>query len=195
MTEHDSMAERGRALEEEYFRKRDRELVEKMREAAIADQARGEMGQKTGLQDPALLKELQDLGFTPDTVVLLPIVPVLEMAWAEGGITPAERDLIVRLARSRGVAEDSVADRQLSAWLSSRPAPSVFAHAGRLTAAMLASGSDQVTIGLTADQLVAYCEKVAAASGGILGLRIGSISLEEKSLLARIASDLKTRVP
>ena len=195
MTEHDTLGERGRALEDEYFRKRDRELIEKMRQAAIADKTRGELGQKTGLQDPALLKELQDLGFTPDTVVLLPLVPVLEVAWAEGGITPAERDLLVRLARSRGVAEDSVADRQLNAWMTSRPAPSVFAHAGRLTAAMLASGSDQVTTGLTADELVAYCEKIAAVSGGILGLRIGSVSLEEKSLLARIASDLKTRQP
>jgi hypothetical protein len=195
MTEHDTLGERGRALEDEYFRKRDRELIEKMRQAAIADQTRVELGQKTGLQDPALLKELQDLGFTPETVVLLPLVPVLEVAWAEGGITPAERDLLVRLARSRGVAEDSVADRQLNAWMTSRPAPSVFTHAGRLTAAMLASGSDQVTTGLTADELVAYCEKIAAVSGGILGLRIGSVSLEEKSLLARIASDLKTRQP
>ena len=134
-------------------------------------------------------------GAIPDTVVLLPLVPVLEIAWAEGGITPAERDLIVQLARRRGIADDSAADRQLSAWMSNRPAPSVFAHAGRLTAAMLASGSDQVTAGLTADDLVAYCEKIAAASGGLLGLRIGSVSAEEKSLLARIASDLKTRQP
>lgn len=193
--EHDALADRGRALEDEYFRKRDRELIEKMRQAAIADQARGEMSQKTGLQDPALLKELQDLGFTPDTVVLLPLVPVLEVAWAEGGITPAERDLIVRLARRRSIAADSAADRQLTEWMASRPAPSIFAHAGRLAAAMLASGADQPTTGLTADELVAYCEKIAAASGGIFGLRIGSISAEEKSLLARIASDLKTRQP
>lgn len=195
MTDNDKLAERGRALEDEYFRKRDRELVEKMRQAAMADQKRNELGLKTGLQDPAVLKELQDLGFTPDTVVLLPLVPVLEMAWAEGGITPAERDLIVQLARRWNIAEGSAADGQLSAWMSSRPAPSVFAHAGRLAAAMLASGSDQVTTGLTADDLVAYCEKIAAASGGLFGLRIGSVSSEEKSLLARIASDLRTRQP
>ena len=195
MTEHDPLAERGRALEEEYFRKRDRELIEKMRQAAKADRARGELDEKTGLRDPALLKELQDLGFTPDTVVLLPLVPMLEVAWAEGGITPAERDLLVRFARGRGVVDDSVADQQLSAWMTNRPDPSVFVHARRLAAALLADSAAQVTRGLTADDLVAYCEKIAAASGGILGLRLGSISLEEKSLLASIASDLKTRQP
>src|SRR5688572_670940 len=87
MADHDSLAERGRSIEEEYFRRKDRELVEKMRQAKAAEAARGEMSQATGLEDPALLKELQDLGFTPETVILLPLVPVLEMAWAENEIT------------------------------------------------------------------------------------------------------------
>src|SRR5688572_15264531 len=117
MTEHDSLAERGRALEEEYFRQRDRELIEKMRQAAAAAEARAGLGEKTGIQDPALLDELRSLGFTPDTVVLLPLVPILEVAWAESGITGAERELIVKLARQRGVEENSAADAQLHQWM------------------------------------------------------------------------------
>jgi hypothetical protein len=50
-----------------------------------------------------------------------------------------------------------------------------------------------VAQGLTADQLVAYCEQIASASGGLLGLPIRAISMEERNLLTRIASDLKTR--
>jgi hypothetical protein len=193
MTEHDSLAERGRALEEEYFRKRDLELIEKMRQAAAAAEARAGLGQKTGIQDPALLDELRGLGFTPDTVILLPLVPLVEIAWAESGITGAERELIVKLARQRGVEENSAADAQLQQWMTTRPASAVFAHASRLIAAMLGSGSEQVTGGWSADDLVAYCEKIAAASGGIFGLRLGSISPDEKSLLSRIASELKGR--
>src|SRR6185503_5097494 len=107
MSEHDAFAERGRALEEEYFRKKDRELVEKMRRAAAADQARGEHSAQTGVSDPSVLAELQELGFAADTVAVLPLVPVLELAWAEGGITPAERQVLVSLARNRGIAEGS----------------------------------------------------------------------------------------
>ena len=191
MAEHDSLADRGRAIEEEYFRRKDRELIEKMRQAAAAEQARGEMGRRTGLDDPALLKELQDLGFTPDTVILLPLVPVLEMAWAEGGITAAERHLIVKLARSRGIDEKSPADGQLEQWMATQPDPAVFERAGRLINAVLTSGSDRTASGLTADDLVAYCEKIASASGGILGM--GKISSDERALLSRIANDLKTR--
>jgi hypothetical protein len=192
MSDHDAFAERGRALEEEYFRKKDRELVEKMRRAAAADEARGELSRQTGIADQAMLAELQELGFTADTVSLLPLVPVLELAWAEGGITPAERQMLVSLARSRGVAEGSAADDQLTAWMASRPAPEMFAKAGRLISAVLSSGSG-VAQGLTADQLVQYCEQIASASGGLLGLPIRAISMEERNLLTRIAGDLHSR--
>ena len=187
----DGLAERGRSLEEDYFRKRDRELVEKMRLATAAQQARDAIGQKTGLNDPVVLQELHDLGFTPETIVLLPLIPVLEVAWSEGGITPAERQLIVTLARSRGVAQGSAADLQLEQWMANRPAPVVFDKAGRLIAALLASGSEQTIAGLTTNDLVAYCEKIASASGGILGM--GKISSDERALLSRIAEDLKGR--
>jgi hypothetical protein len=190
MSEHDAFADRGRALEEEYFRKKDRELVEKLKAASAAEQARGEMGRETGLSDPAMLQELEEMGFTPQTVALLPLVPVLETAWAEGGVTPAERALVVKLARSRGISEGSAADVQLQTWLDDRPDPPVFARAGRLIAAVLASGSE-ARGRLTAEDLVAQCEQIAAISGGFLGM--GRVSPDEKALLARIASDLKAR--
>jgi len=192
MPDDNIFAERGRALEEEYFRQKDRDLVEKMRQAAAAEEARREMGRKTGLVDAELLHELQELGFTPGTVSLLPLVPLLQVAWAEGGITSTERELLVQLARSRGIEEGSAADRQLVSWMTSRPAPTVFARAGRLINAMLAT----VTAGagsLSADDLVKQCEAIAGASGGMFGM--GRISAEERDLLSTIAADLKARRP
>ena len=42
---------------------------------------------KTGLSDPELLRDLNELGFTPETVTLLPLVPIVQVAWAEGGVS------------------------------------------------------------------------------------------------------------
>ena len=190
MPDKDMLHERGRSLEEDYFRRKDRELIEKMRQAAAADQERQELAKTSGLADPELLQELKDLGFTPNTVTLLPLVPVLRVAWAEGGVTSAERDLIQRLARSRGIAEGSEADRQLAEWLVRPPEQGIFARAGRLIRAMLDSRAPE-TSDLSPDDLVEYCERIAAASGGVFG--IGRISGEEKKLLAAIAEDLKSR--
>ena len=139
----DAISKRGRSLEDDYFRKKDRELIEKIRVAAAADQARQDLGRKAGLEDPELLQELLDLGFTPDTVGLLPLVPIVQMAWAEGGITKPERELILRLARSRGIEAGSAADHQLTAWLTDQPSEAVFTRARRLIRAMLDSGSAQ----------------------------------------------------
>ena len=189
-SDHDAFAERGRALEGDYFRKKDRELIEKMRAAADAQQARAEIGRKTGLDDPELIRELQDLGFTPDTLGLLPLVPVIQVAWAEGGITKAERELIVRLARGRVIEAASAADAHLTAWLTNLPAEKTFASARRLIRAMLDSGSEQAR-DFNEDDLVTYSEQIASASGGMFG--IGRISAEERALLDSIAADLKAR--
>jgi hypothetical protein len=190
MSDHDAPAEPGRAVDKESIRKKDRELLDKIRHASAFG---GVLKDRTSISDLALLAELLELGFTADTVVLLPLVPVIELAWAERGITPAERQLLISLARRRGVEEGSTADRQLSEWMETRPAPEVFGNAGRLISALLSSGA-RVTQGLTADQLVSYCEEIASASGGLFGLPIRTVSHEERALLTRIASDLKARV-
>jgi hypothetical protein len=181
----------ARSREDEYFWKKDQELIEKMRRQADADRALQEMGAKAGLDDPELIRELRALGFTTETVVLLPLAPLVQMAWVEGGVSDAERQLIVQLARTRGIAEGTAADRQLSAWLEDRPDPAVFDCATRLIRAVLASPTAQP--GLTADDLVQYCERIAAASGGILGMK--KISAEERALLSTIASSLKGQKP
>ena len=189
MADPNPLAERGRSLEEEYFRRRDRELVERMRAAAAADAARKELGSATGLNDTDV-DELRALGFTPDTIGLLPLVPLLQVAWAEGGVSAEERALIVQLARARGIGEGSAADAQLASWMKDAPPASVFAGAARLVSAMLdAPGS--ASAGLTRDDLVAYCEQVASASGGFLGIK--KISAEERALITTISQDLKKR--
>jgi hypothetical protein len=186
----DPGAKRQRVSEEDYFRKKDRELVEKIRQAAAADQARRELGAKTGLTDPGLLRELYELGFTPETVALLPLVPVVQMAWAEGGVTPAERQLVVKLARKRGIDEGSLADGLLSDWLTRRPSQDVFTRATRLIGAMLETSADAATT-VSADDLIKAAEEIAGASGGLLG--IGRISGEERAILKEIQTALKAR--
>jgi hypothetical protein len=184
--ERDSLHERGRALEEEYFRKKDRELLGKMLAVAEAQKARADIGARTGL-DEASAKELQDLGFTLETLSLLPLVPLVQVAWADRGVTVEERAAVVKLARARGITEGSAADRQLASWLTTRPADTVFTKATRLIGAMLDSSPD--VLGMSADDLVKYCESIAHASGGVLGF--GTVASDEKDILKSLAEALK----
>jgi hypothetical protein len=188
MAERDGLSDQARKREEDYFRKRDRELIDRMRQAAAAEQTRRDLEARTGLNDPTLLKDLQELGFTPDTIALLPLVPIIQVAWAEGGVSGAERKLIVQLARARGIQADSAGDSQLGEWLEHRPSADVFARATRLIRAML-DQPGQTATAMSADDLIKYSESIAAASGGILGM--GKISAEERATLAQIATALK----
>jgi len=190
MVDNEGFTSDARAREDEYFRRKDRELIEKMRKAAEADEARQQLEAASGLHDPELLQELQALGFTPDTVSLVPLVPIVQVAWAEGNVTDRERELIVRFARERGVAPGTSADDQLAAWLAERPADDVFARATRLIRAMLDEPAGDRPA-LDAADLMRRCEEIAAASGGVLGF--GKISSEERALLGQIESALKAR--
>lgn len=179
-----------RDQEEDYFRKQDRELIERMRKAAAEKDAQGTLEAQTGIHDPELLRDIAALGFTADTVSLLPLVPILQVAWAEGGVSPEERKLILDVARHRGIAAGSAADKQLAEWLTTRPSADVFARADRLVAAMLTAHAGPAH-DLTAEDLMKYCESIAQASGGILGL--GKVSHAERVAIEEVQKALKSR--
>lgn len=190
MSNTDGITDEVRKREEEYFRRKDRELIERMRQTAAEVEAKKTLENATGIHDAAQLADLHALGFTPETLALLPLVPVLQVAWAEGGVSEAERALILDLARSRGIAAASAADGQLQEWLQHRPSEEAFRKAGRLIAAMLDQpGGAEMQV--DPDDLLKYCEQIAQASGGLFG--IGSVSAGERAALQQIAAQLKTR--
>lgn len=177
-----------RTNEEEYFHRKDRELIAKLREKAKIREELRQLGEKIGVDDPEIIHELTELGFTTETVKLLPLVPVLETAWAEGGVSLEERKLVIDLAHQRGVEAGSAAEQQLTEWLDRQPDESVYRRAGRLISALLESGG---SLNATEDDLIKYCEAIAEASGGIFGIR--KVSSAERATLARIAAEIKRR--
>ena len=190
MSNNDGITDDVRKREEEYFRRKDRELIERMRQQTASASARKELEAATGIHDADSLADLEALGFSPQTITLLPLVPVLQVAWAEGGVSTAEREMIVKLARAREVTPGSAADTLLHGWLDQRPSDALFRKAGRLIAAML-DHPEGAELQVTADDLIKYCEQIAHASGGIFGF--GSVSAEEKTALRQIADQLKRR--
>ena len=190
MSNSDGITDEIRKREEEYFRRKDRELIARMREAESAAKARAALETQTGIHDKASLSELEALGFTPDTCALLPLIPVLRVAWADSGVNTAERTAIVNLARARGIQPGSAADHQLTFWLDHPPSQETFAKATRLIAAMIEQPGSAPS-DLSADELIRQCDAIAHASGGLFG--IGSVSADERHALQQIATQLKNR--
>jgi hypothetical protein len=175
-------------LEEEYFHRKEKEVIEKMRLRAAAEEQRQRLGQETGVADSEVLRDLQELGYTPETVMLLHLVPLIQTAWAEGGVSEKERDLIVKAARSRGINAGSPADQQLDLWLARRPSDELFEKTLRAIRTILQAQPADARSASEKD-LLSLATAIAGASGGIVGFR--SVSDEERQILAHISEELK----
>ncbi|MEK6335431.1 MAG: hypothetical protein AABM67_10815 [Acidobacteriota bacterium] len=184
----DSIAKRGKALEEEYFHRKEKELKEKLRRRREEEAQLKELAEATGNPNEEILKTLQELGYTRDTVALFHYVPLLNVAWADGKVSPKERELIVEAARLHEVTEGSAADKQLNEWMNNRPSEEFFEQTLRIVGSLMEStpGSDGK---LGSQGILEECTRVAEASGGILGFG-SKISNEERALLERIATAL-----
>ena len=185
MSNKDIFAERERGLEEEYFMRKERELIEKLHQKHSSENAQQQMAAATGIQDAEVIEALRELGYTPDTVMLLHLVPLIQVAWASGDVSEKERELILQAARSRGVATGSAAETQLNGWLTTKPTEAFFENTLRAIRILIEA--------LPANQrrearqdLWAYSRSIALASGGFLG--IGAISGDENAALEEIAA-------
>jgi len=112
--------------EGEYFHRLDSQLIHDMRERAAAEEERRRMAEISRIEDPRILEELEKLGYTHTTVILLHLVPLVELAWCDGSVSSAERSCILAIATARGVSEDTPAWQQLTHWLEHRPSQEFF---------------------------------------------------------------------
>jgi hypothetical protein len=190
----DIFKERERSLEEQYFRKHEAKLIEKLRERGRIEEIAEALAVKLQVDDPELLRRIMALGVTLDTGPAFLLAPLVQVAWAEGKVTDREREAVLRLAGERGIEATSPAHDQLVEWLRARPADELFDTA----VAAIKVGLSVLTPEERADRvrrIVEACQQVAAASGGLsrlLGLGAG-VSSEEESLLDTIAATLRGR--
>jgi hypothetical protein len=189
MQKKDAFAERKRAHEEEYFRRKEQELIEKMRRRAELEAERQHMAKSLGVADEEILRDLQELGYTRETVTLLHLVPLVQVAWIDGHVAHRERERILEVARLRGVQDGSPAHQQLADWLAHRPSEEFFQKTLRVIRDLLQARPPEEREASKRD-LVSYCTHIAAASGGILGLG-RKISEEEQTLLEQVAAELE----
>lgn len=168
-------------------------LTEQIRRRQGLQAEREELAHITGVADEAILTTLQDMGYTRETVRLLYLVPLVQVAWASGSVTARERELVRESAALCGVITGSRTHQQLMAWLDEAPAPEFFAQTLRvirdITALLPAEKREAGR-----QSLLTFCTNIAAASGGILGLG-NKISEGEQQALDQITTELTTRHP
>jgi hypothetical protein len=179
----DILGDRRKALEDSFFANQDEKLIAALRAEREKSLAIAALKGASSIDDPELLTRLVELGIDARSWTALALIPLVEVAWADGRMEPNERKAILAAAHEHGVPSDSPGWALLESLLETRPGPAVFASWGAYVTELAAN--------LTADdreamrkRLVERARKVAKAAGGILG--IASISEEEKRVIAAL---------
>jgi len=89
-------------LEEEFFLKRDMELLQALREKTASKQRKQALAEASGIAHDDLLDQLIELDVSGETAAALSLVPLIAVAWADGTIDAKERTAVLDAAEELG---------------------------------------------------------------------------------------------
>lgn len=120
------------------------------------------------MTDAELLDGLADLGIPRDAWRVLVLIPLVQVAWADGRIQAPERELILRVAEQHELLEGPTGE-VLRRWLDGAPDARQLSQ-GRTLLVALAHRHRGLGAELDAsvlDEIQELCEQVAKAAGGL----------------------------
>ncbi len=173
----------ARALEDSFFAKENDRILKELRAASVREGKKKEFREYLNIENEELLDALVNLAVEPETLVAFTLVPLVEVAWADGEIQPKERDAIIKAAVDRGVGEDSPTAHLLRNWLETRPDPQLLETWRDYIEELKGSLSGETWAEMK-KTIMGRARAIAEAAGGFLG--IASISAAEKKMLQEL---------
>ncbi|MEO8538806.1 MAG: hypothetical protein ABI577_03630 [bacterium] len=175
--------ERGRVLEEDFFRRQNAELLTSMRSQSESVHVRDALRSTTGIDDEVLLAHMMELGMTAATLTAAALIPLVTIAWADGTLEEAERRQIFRDPLVAGLSE--AANTLLTSWLLTPPDATLFDTWVAYTRSLLPKVSPSARSSLKSATIARATVVAEAAGGG--PYRVGRrTSAEEQSVIQKI---------
>lgn len=179
-----NLSQWGERLEDTFFVQQDKKLIEQLREIKKMTQTKEELSKISGITDEKVLDNLISLNIRPEIIAALAIVPLIEVAWADGKVDKKEKDAVIAAAREKipGQKNDGIIEL-LQEWLDKRPSSDLFNAWRHYTASLCEKLKDKDKNALKSE-IIGHARDIAAASGGFLGM--GSISSEEETIIEEL---------
>lgn len=175
-----------RRLGEVFFRGDAEDVRSQMMLRAEEEAARSTLAEATGIEDPEVLAELAGLGIRVDTLAALTLIPLIDVAWADGEMDAREREAILAAATATGSEPGSFSHRLLEIWTEEQPPPDL-TEAWRRFIRALCARLEQDEASRLASHLLGRARDVAAAAGSRMN-RAPHISADEESCLGALAA-------
>jgi hypothetical protein len=183
-TEHvKGLKAKAKALEDSFFAKENERILQELRAASVREEKKKEFRKYLDIDNDEIINALVDLDVEPETLVAFSLVPLVEVAWADGEIQPKERDAIIKAAVERGVEEGSPTCDLLRNWLQTRPDARLLEVWKSYIEELKESLGERSKEYLRSSTL-GRARAIAEAAGGFLG--VASISAAEKKMLEEL---------
>src|SRR4030042_5242608 len=108
---------RGRALEDLFFFKQDIILTEKKRQIRKMERNLKILSGISGITNEEILRKLTELDIRVEVLAILSIVPLIEVAWADGKIDDHQREAVLKIAESLGIFGTPIDRGLFEPWL------------------------------------------------------------------------------
>ncbi|MGE0756580.1 MAG: hypothetical protein AB7F89_03195 [Pirellulaceae bacterium] len=168
--EGEFLGARRRALEDAFFAERDRQLLERLRNELCQLEEQQHLAHVCGVIDEKVLTDLLASGVRAETLAAVRLIPLVEVAWCDGHVSPAERRALLEAAVQYGIKPNTACHALLDSWLAHRPDPRIVQswkeYVSELAKAMPADSMQKMR-----DDLEKYLRTIAQSAGGILGLQ------------------------
>jgi len=112
---------RGQSLEDLFFFKQDASLLAKREQLRKMERNIETLSEISGIQDESLLRKLADLNIQIEVLATLSIIPLIELARADGKIDEKEQQEILEAAERFGICKSPVNRSLFAHWLKNDP--------------------------------------------------------------------------
>src|SRR5262245_56247270 len=180
----DAFEKRRVGFEEAFFKERDRQLMDKMRNELSALEEKRKLAHVSGIVEERVLHSLVEAGVTAESLTAVTLAPLIEVAWCDGNVSAEERDAILNAAAGQGITHDSAGFGLLKGWLEQRPDPRIIA-AWKDYVQDISRQMPAESVAALKKNMLDRVTKVASAAGGFLGL--ATISKHEQAKIDELA--------
>lgn len=170
-------------LEEQFFLKENEKLKEKYRAMRELKETKEALAAASGITDDLVLEKFIALGIRPETIASISLVPLVEVAWADGTIDPKEKDAILQTIGKFGWTPDSANYVVLNQWLEQKPPASMLTAWKHYVETICHKMTDD-EVAQFKKEIMDHAVAVAEAAGGFLGF--GKISAEERNMITQM---------
>lgn len=178
--------DRAKSLEDAFFYNKDKKLIEQLHKMEKMKETKAALAKVSGITNDSVLEKLVRLNVRPEVIASLAVIPLVEVAWADGEIHEEEEKAVLKAACVTFITKNSVDFDLLKSWLERKPDAKLL----KAWIHYIEGLCEQLTINqrkALKKEFLGHAKEVAKAAGGFLGLG-NKISKAEQKILDKLES-------